>query len=150
MYLVPCGLQDVDLYTVTPADLTFSSSFLLTASRNDYIDALVAFFTVEFTKCHKRTWITTCEYLICFFRLLSLSFSLSLSLSLSYALLSFSLYLSTKCTVFLCFACLLAPSDRYTHWKQTVFYLQDCLTIKQGEQLSGTMSVARNPRNKVL
>ena len=77
MYPVPWGLQEVDLYTVTSADLTFSSSFLLTASRNDYIDALVAFFTVEFTKCHKRTWITTCECLICF--------SLSLSLSQMYS-----------------------------------------------------------------
>ena len=34
------------------------------AQKNDYIDALVAFFTVEFTKCHKRTGITTCKYSI--------------------------------------------------------------------------------------
>ena len=42
-----------------------------------------------------------------------------------------------------------APEARYTHWKQTVFYIEDCLTIKHGEQLMGTISVAPNPRNKV-
>ena len=51
--------QEVDLYTVTPEELTFSVPYTLHATRNDYIDALAAYFTVEFTKCHKRTTITT-------------------------------------------------------------------------------------------
>ncbi len=42
-----------------------------------------------------------------------------------------------------------APEARYTHWKQTVFYMEDCLTIKQGEQLMGLFSVSPNTRNKV-
>ena len=42
-----------------------------------------------------------------------------------------------------------APNARYTHWKQTVFYLADCVTIKQGENLSGTFSLSRNPKNMV-
>ena len=42
-----------------------------------------------------------------------------------------------------------APEARYTHWKQTVFYIDDCLTIKSGEQLSGVFSMAPNPKNKV-
>ena len=42
-----------------------------------------------------------------------------------------------------------APEARYTHWKQTVFYIEDCLTVKHGEQLSGLFSVSPNPRNKV-
>ncbi len=42
-----------------------------------------------------------------------------------------------------------APEARYTHWKQTVFYLEDCITIKHGEQLQGVIEVAPNPRNKV-
>ena len=42
-----------------------------------------------------------------------------------------------------------APEARYTHWKQTVFYIDDCITIKQGEQLIGTIAVSPNPKNKV-
>ena len=49
------------MYTVTPADLTFTVPYYITAKRNDYLDALVSFFTVEFSRCHKRTGITTCE-----------------------------------------------------------------------------------------
>lgn len=52
--------QEVDLYTVVPEELTFSAPYCLTARKNDYVDALVTYFTVEFTKCHKRTGITTC------------------------------------------------------------------------------------------
>lgn len=95
-----CVVKEVDLYTVQITDLTFSNPYCLTAKKNDYIDALVAFFTVEFTKCHKRTGITT------------------------------------------------SPEARYTHWKQTVFYIEDCLTVKHGEQLTGLFSVAPNTRNK--
>ena len=51
--------QEVDLYTVTLDELTFTVPYSLHATRNDYIDALAAYFTVEFTKCHKRTTITT-------------------------------------------------------------------------------------------
>lgn len=55
-------VQEVDLYTVSKDDLSFSAPYTLMAKRNDYIDALVTYFTVEFTKCHKRTGITTCKY----------------------------------------------------------------------------------------
>jgi hypothetical protein len=30
-----------------------------------------------------------------------------------------------------------------------VFYINDCITIKQGEQLIGTIAVSPNPKNKV-
>ena len=49
----------MDLYTVEEKDLSFSSPYQLAALRNDYVDALVSYFTVEFTKCHKRTGIST-------------------------------------------------------------------------------------------
>ena len=49
------------MYTVTTADLMFTVPYVITAKRNDYLDALVTFFTVEFTRCHKRTGITTCK-----------------------------------------------------------------------------------------
>lgn len=39
------------------------------------------------------------------------------------------------------------PDSRYTHWKQTVFYLRDYLTIKKGEAFQGEFSVKPNERN---
>ena len=43
----------------------------------------------------------------------------------------------------------LAPDCHYTHWKQTVFYLQDYLTVKYGEELCGEFKMEPNPRNNV-
>merc|ERR1719153_1858961 len=40
------------------------------------------------------------------------------------------------------------PESRYTHWKQTVFYLKDSLTIKNGELINGDFSIEQNKRNK--
>lgn len=54
-----CLVKEIDLYTVKESDLSFTSSFHLIMSRNDYVHALVSFFNVEFTKCHKRTGFTT-------------------------------------------------------------------------------------------
>jgi protein arginine N-methyltransferase 1 len=39
------------------------------------------------------------------------------------------------------------PDSRYTHWKQTVFYLKDYITIKKGETLAGDFNVSPNTRN---
>lgn len=39
------------------------------------------------------------------------------------------------------------PRSRATHWKQTVLYLEDVLTICQGEALTGSMTVAPNKKN---
>ena len=41
------------------------------------------------------------------------------------------------------------PDARYTHWKQTVFYLNDYLTVKHGELLNGKFALMQNPRNNV-
>jgi len=40
------------------------------------------------------------------------------------------------------------PESRYTHWKQTVFYLNDTITIRQGEEINGTFNIVQNKRNK--
>jgi protein arginine N-methyltransferase 1 len=40
------------------------------------------------------------------------------------------------------------PESRYTHWKQTVFYLKDTLTVKCGEEISGEFNIHQNKRNK--
>lgn len=59
---VVCLLQEVDIYTVKLEDLSFTSPFCLQVKRNDYIHALVTYFNIEFTRCHKRTGFSTSEY----------------------------------------------------------------------------------------
>ena len=39
------------------------------------------------------------------------------------------------------------PHSRYTHWKQTVFYIPDMLTVPAGERINGTFYCAPNARN---
>lgn len=92
-------VKEIDLYTVTKADLDFAADFALTMRRNDFVQALVTYFNVEFTKCHKR-----------------LGFSTS-------------------------------PESPYTHWKQTVFYFEEYLTVKKGEICHGRFSMKPNDRN---
>jgi len=95
----PCLVKEVDLYTVKKEDLAFTSPYCLSVKRDDYVQALVAFFKVEFTKCHKRVGFST------------------------------------------------APEARYTHWKQTVFYFGDCLTVKKGEEIFGKFTMKPNAIN---
>ncbi|KAG7167282.1 arginine N-methyltransferase 1-like [Homarus americanus] len=94
-----CLVKEVDLYTVKKEDLAFSAPFHLQVRRNDYVHALITYFNIEFTKCHKRTGFST------------------------------------------------APEARYTHWKQTVFYFDDYLTVKHGEEIFGTFTMKPNERN---
>nr|XP_032521216.1 protein arginine N-methyltransferase 1 [Danaus plexippus plexippus] len=54
-----CLLKEIDLYTVKKEDLNFESKFHLQVRRNDFIQALVTFFNVEFTKSHKRLGFST-------------------------------------------------------------------------------------------
>ncbi|KPP60898.1 protein arginine N-methyltransferase 1-like [Scleropages formosus] len=105
-----CLIKEVDMYTVKLDDLSFSSPFCLQVKRNDYVHALVTYFNIEFTCCHKRTGFSTVgDY---------------------------------------CDSPLLAgPESPYTHWKQTVFYLDDYLTVKTGEEIFGTMSLRPNAKN---
>ncbi|KAL7976317.1 hypothetical protein Chor_002536 [Crotalus horridus] len=95
-----CLIKDVDLYTVKPEELTFTSAFCLQIQRNDYIHALVTYFNIEFTKCHKKIGFST------------------------------------------------APDAPYTHWKQTVFYLEDYLTVRRGEEIYGSISMKPNEKNE--
>lgn len=92
-------VKEIDLYTVEKKDLAFECDFHLTVRRNDFVQALVTYFNVEFTKSHKR-----------------LGFSTS-------------------------------PDSPYTHWKQTVFYLDDYITAKKGEDIYGTFSMQPNEKN---
>eukprot|EP00064_Thunnus_orientalis_P002218 superscaffoldBa00000155_g2225 len=92
-------IMEVDIYTVKPEDLSFTSAFCLQIQRNDYVHALVTYFNIEFTKCHKKTGFST------------------------------------------------APDSPSTHWKQTVFYLEDYLTVKKGEEIFGSITVRPNEKN---
>uniref|UniRef100_A0A803SSV0 Protein arginine N-methyltransferase domain-containing protein n=1 Tax=Anolis carolinensis TaxID=28377 RepID=A0A803SSV0_ANOCA len=95
-----CLIKEVDIYTVKLEELAFTSTFCLQIQRNDYIHALVTYFNVEFTKCHKKMGFST------------------------------------------------APDAPYTHWKQTVFYLEDYLTVRRGEEIYGTISMKQNVKNE--
>ncbi|KAI3447095.1 hypothetical protein Pfo_003760 [Paulownia fortunei] len=92
-------LKTMDISKMAAGDASFTAPFKLVAERDDYIHALVAYFDVSFTKCHKLMGFST------------------------------------------------GPKSRATHWKQTVLYLEDVLTICQGEALMGTMTVAPNGKN---
>ena len=41
-----------------------------------------------------------------------------------------------------------SPYDKYTHWKQTVFYLPKTLTVCKGEKLNVRFKVSPNSNNK--
>lgn len=41
-----------------------------------------------------------------------------------------------------------APFARYTHWKQTIFYLNDHLAICSGENIKGEITVKPNKKNR--
>jgi len=41
-----------------------------------------------------------------------------------------------------------APQCKYTHWKQTVFYLKQTLTVSGSDKISGWIDVAPNKKNE--
>lgn len=90
----------LDLYTVTTADLAFSVPFSLDVRRNDFVHALIAWFDIEFSACHKPIRFST------------------------------------------------GPHTKYTHWKQTVFYLNSALTVDTGEQITGFLETKPNGKNR--
>lgn len=109
---------ELDLHTCTAEDASFSSDFCVTATRNDYVHGLVAYFECFFSRGVRR-----------------------------------SVRLSTS------------PFERYTHWKQTMFYLpggdgdgdsssnsnsndDSVLTVCAGEEIRGRISCRPNERNR--
>lgn len=91
--------KEIDIMTVTKADLAFASDFAMTVTRSDYVHALLGFFDITFSFCHKPVYFST------------------------------------------------GPNDRYTHWKQTVFYLKDDLMVSEGDVIRGRLSCTPNGRN---
>jgi type I protein arginine methyltransferase len=96
----PKPVLTLDLHTVTAADLTFTVPYSLPCRRNDFVHALIAWFDIEFSCCHKPIRFST------------------------------------------------GPHTKYTHWKQTVFYIDDVLTVEAGESIVGILSNKPNSKNK--
>lgn len=96
----PAAVLTIDLYTVQPADLAFKLPFNLSVRRTDYIHALIAWFDIEFSACHKPVRFST------------------------------------------------GPHTKYTHWKQTVFYLKEVLTVEAGETVQGVLACKPNGSNR--
>jgi type I protein arginine methyltransferase len=96
----PAEVLVLDLNTCTTADLAFKKPFQLHCRRDDYIHALVAWFDIDFTECHKPVRFST------------------------------------------------GPHSKYTHWKQTVFYLQDVLTVSAGETVNCCLAVRPSTKNR--
>jgi len=130
-----CLIKEVDLYKVQKADLIFETPFQLSVKRDDYIQAFVTYFNIEFTKCHKRTGFSTCE--LFYINYLILILRLNWNLKLNWINLHSIIWLT-------------APESNYTHWKQTVFYIDDYLTVKRGEEITGLFRMTPNPKNKVF
>jgi protein arginine N-methyltransferase 1 len=95
----PCPIFEIDLYTVQVKDLAFSKDFTLRARRDDICHAIVAWFDIEFSKCHKPIRFST------------------------------------------------GPHAKYTHWKQTVFYLPNEVAVRNGEEITGTITSQPNEKN---
>jgi type I protein arginine methyltransferase len=96
----PTAVLTLDLYKCKTADLAFSTPFALDCRRDDFVHALIAWFDIDFTACHKPIRFST------------------------------------------------GPHTKYTHWKQTVFYLREMLTVQQGEQILGVLENKPNDKNK--
>lgn len=67
-FLLCCGYQTMDISKMSSGDASFTAPFKLVAQRNDYIHALVAYFDVSFTMCHKLLGFSTgsdlCNFLL--------------------------------------------------------------------------------------
>lgn len=96
----PSKVFEIDLYTINAEDLSFRAPFSLKARRPDFIHALIAWFDIEFSACHKPIRFST------------------------------------------------GPHSKYTHWKQTVFYLREVLTVEDGEVVTGFLSSKPNDKKK--
>lgn len=98
----PVLFKEIDILTVKKEDLAFSSEFTIKIERDDYVHALIAYFDIDFSCCHKAVTFST------------------------------------------------GPYTKPTHWKQTIFYLREALTVQKGDEIHCKLSCkpnARNPRD---
>jgi len=55
----PCRFKEIDILTAKKEDLTFEAPFELTATRNDYVHAFLAWFDISFKRTHKNVGFST-------------------------------------------------------------------------------------------
>jgi type I protein arginine methyltransferase len=91
--------KSVDLYNVVKEEINYKAPFRIKAERADNIHAIVAYFDIWFTDCHKVVHFST------------------------------------------------GPHVKYTHWKQTVLYLNEVVYLEHGEEIVGTLASCRNKKN---
>ena len=115
-----CSIYEIDCHTIKVEELAFISDFKIKCKRNDYVHAFVAFFDIVFSKCHKPVWFSTGKLPIVSLYTFQEVFPVSQDLYFFWKLILL---------IFLC--CSLGPFAEYTHWKQTVFYLQDVFMVSR-------------------
>ena len=54
-----CIFKEIDINTVTKEDLAFTADFSITAIRDDYVHAFVAYFDIFFNACHRSVQFST-------------------------------------------------------------------------------------------
>ena len=96
----PCAVFTIDLNSITTPELAFTVPYSLRCQRSDFVHALIAWFDIDFSACHKPIRFST------------------------------------------------GPHTRYTHWKQTVFYVKDVLTVEEGESIVGYLDCKPNSKNR--
>ncbi|PHJ22706.1 arginine n-methyltransferase [Cystoisospora suis] len=94
-----CCVLKLDLATCKKEDLDFCAPYQITLRRKDFLHALIAWFDVCFSQCHKPVVLST------------------------------------------------GPHCRYTHWKQTVFYMEDVLVADVGDKVEGMIAVKKSRKN---
>ncbi|XP_022291518.2 protein arginine N-methyltransferase 3-like isoform X1 [Crassostrea virginica] len=93
-------VKDLDTCTCSIKDLQFSQDFILTASGDGQVNAIVGYFDIFFHKrCSKKVMFST------------------------------------------------GPQAPPTHWKQTVFLLQQPVTVNKGEEMKGHIVCKKNRRD---
>lgn len=55
----PCSIFELDINTVKKEDLSFASDFSVTAKRNDFCHAIISWFDISFSACHKPVQFST-------------------------------------------------------------------------------------------
>ncbi len=93
--------REIDISTVRKEDLAFTVPYSIKINSNNYVHALLAYFTIDFDAPGTTK----------------------------------PVHFST------------GPFDKYTHWKQTVFYLPNDYLVKTGDTLRGTLTCTPNTHN---
>ena len=94
-----CPIMEINLQTMTLADIPFVSSYRLQIHKKDFVHALVSWFEVGFLHCHRPVTLST------------------------------------------------SPKFKQTHWKQTIFYLDNAQPVNPGEVLEGSIAMRPNQIN---